>query len=452
MTVSRPPCSRSRRLGAAVPALLLAACTVTPGEGAFDGTGSGGPAPSGGIDPGDTTSAPEPPGGNKLDIGGGSGFDPSQCVDGDFDFIWIAASGRDQLTKIHTEDAVQLARYVSGPGETPDPSRTSVNLEGDVAVANRREGGVSKFAASLDRCIDRNGDGIIQTSTGPDDVFDWGDDECMLWNYPLPGMFWANARGGPRALAWDGNAMPLPEGGCVHEPRLWVGWLDLDDPTIGVVVRLDGETGQELDRITIPDWEGFFGHGPYGGAVDRFGGFWTVDTGSGLAHIDPDTLEVRRWYSDLDATFYGIAVDKLGTVWLAGHGGSLYSFDPVSETFDIAAFMGDHGGGVRLRGLAVDREQQVWVASNLPCGLVQYDIASGTVVDAAIELPGCEQPVGISIDEDGFVWVVDQSGNRAYKVDPVSYDNVTVEELGGPYTYSDMTGGGLRLVTDPPEG
>lgn len=391
---------------------------------------------------------------DKVDLpDGGPGFDPSACVEGDFDYIWIANSGWDQLSKIHTRDAVELARYTSGPGETPDPSRTSVNLEGDVAVANRREGGVSKFAASLDRCIDRNNNGTIETSQGPDDVLPWGEDECMLWNYPLPGMFWEGATGGPRALAWDANAQPTPDGGCWHEPRLWVGWLSLQDPTVGVIVRLDGATGEELDRLELPDWQGFFGHGPYGGAVDDRGGFWAVDTGSGLAHIDADTLEVRRWYSDLDATFYGIAIDDNGKVWLAGHGGSLYTFDPSSETFEIAAFMGDYpGGSTRLRGLAIDRERQVWVAANNPCQLVQFDIDSDSVVNHAIPLPGCGQPVGISIDNEGMVWVVDQDGDRAYRVDPTTYETVTVENLVGPYTYSDMTGGGLRLVADPPVG
>ena len=114
--------------------------------------------------------------------------------------------------------------------------------------------------------------------------------------------------------------------------------------------------------------------------------------------------------------------------------------------------MSEHGGGARLRGLAIDREDQVWIASNLPCGLVQFDIESGEVVDAAIELPDCDEPVGISIDDDGFVWVVDQQSDRAYRVDPSSYEIVTVDTLVGPYTYSDMTGGGLRLVVDPPVG
>ncbi|MBL8943317.1 MAG: hypothetical protein JNK45_09230 [Myxococcales bacterium] len=58
----------------------------------------------------------------------------------------------------------------------------------------------------------------------------------------------------------------------------------------------------------------------------------------------------------------------------------------------------------------------------------------------------------MSIDVDGFVWVPDQGANLAYKVDPGNYSTTTTPGLVQPYTYSDMTGAGLGLVTNPPAG
>ncbi len=49
---------------------------------------------------------------------------------------------------------------------------------------------------------------------------------------------------------------------------------------------------------------------------------------------------------------------------------------------------------------------------------VEVDVASDTVLDNAIALPGCDDPVGVSIDPEGFVWVVDRGANQAYKVEP----------------------------------
>jgi hypothetical protein len=52
----------------------------------------------------------------------------------------------------------------------------------------------------------------------------------------------------------------------------------------------------------------------------------------------------------------------------------------------------------------------------------------------------------VSIDNEGYVWVVDK-GNRAFKVHPETYEvEITFMDLVNPYTYSDMTGQGLQLV------
>jgi hypothetical protein len=53
--------------------------------------------------------------------------------------------------------------------------------------------------------------------------------------------------------------------------------------------------------------------------------------------------------------------------------------------------------------------------------------------------------------EEGYVSVVDQTANQAFKVHPDTYQiALTATGLTGPYTYSDMTGAGLDLVTNPP--
>ena len=67
-------------------------------------------------------------------------------------------------------------------------------------------------------------------------------------------------------------------------------------------------------------------------------------------------------------------------------------------------------------------------------------------------LDGCVEPVGVSIDAEEFVWVVDRGANRAYKVHPQDYTATVVTGLVTPYTYSDMTGAGLGLVVNPPAG
>src|SRR5690606_30014087 len=132
---------------------------------------------------------------------------------------------------------LERARYRTGPNGSSDPSRTSVNLRGDVAVANR-SGSVVKIATRTADCDDRNNNGNIETSQGPNDVLPWFEDECVLWFYDVPFVH-NNHTGGPRAIAWDNGADPLNR--CDPGPaRVWVGWRD--QPSTDVVIhRIDAD-------------------------------------------------------------------------------------------------------------------------------------------------------------------------------------------------------------------
>ncbi len=360
---------------------------------------------------------------------------------GDLEFsnIWIANTPEGTVSKIDTQSGMEVGRYYTGAAVDSDPSRTSVNLLGDVAVVNRAGGTVVKIAAVEDRCVDANGDGVIQTSTGPADVLAWGTDECVLWETVL--------HTGARAAAWDSGNDPdnVDDNGCMLvDPQLWVSALDGSNTVH--VWRLDGESGAMLDETTLPEWTGGWG-GIYGGAVDRERGFWGVGKDNTvLVHVDAQTVQLEVHDAVGYERFYGIAMDADGTPWIAAEfDDRLLHFDK-----DTAQFI-DHGttGHGSLRGLAVDAEGNAWIAANSPCDLVRFDAGAGSFENIA--LSECGTPVGVSIDVEGFIWVVDQGSDRAYKVDPVTRTvSDTVQGLAGPYTYSDMTGAGLSLVTNPP--
>jgi len=292
----------------------------------------------------------------------------------------------------------------------------------------------------IDNCPDRNGNGVKDTSNGPGNVLAWGEDECMIWNQPLP----ASGSSGPRPVAWEGGKDPQDPCGVDPNPRVWVGWYDYAANT-GYFRRLDGATGATLDEVSVPNWSGE-NWGPYGGAADADGDFWVTGWGyNGPAvEIDAETLQVSYHANPTgNSWFYGMALDANSQVWVGGCDGNVYNWDGSWHN------LGSAGGC--LRGVQVDREGRAWIAGNSSCRLVEVDTATKTIVNSNIALPGCGTPVGISIDVDGFVWVVDQTSNSAYKVNPDTYQiELSVPGLVGPYTYSDMTGAGLDLVTNPP--
>jgi len=363
----------------------------------------------------------------------------------DFSIIWIANSPNGTVSKIDTKTAVEIARYRTGPG-SPDPSRTSVNLEGDVAVSNR-QGSVTKIAAELDDCVDADGDGMITTSQGPTDVLDWGEDECVLWHHDAGfDETVAGSLGGPRATAWAPGEID-PQTCEYMNADLWFGFRNQPDASV-TIRRLNGADGTVVGEVVVDEWPCNWNHGPYGGAMDANGDFWGLGTAGTIFRIRGEDMSVERWDNPTSHVMYGIALDAEGTPWIAGWSGNLWEFDVATTTWIDHG--GTGGGPARLRGLAIDADGSAWVAGNNPCALVHYDTQSATMVDGSIELPGCAGPVGVSIDVDGMVWVVDKDADKAFKVDPTDNSVVTVEGLIDPYTYSDMTGAGLGLVVNPP--
>ncbi len=382
---------------------------------------------------------PNASGGDCPGNGGGSAAD-------DYSLIWIANSPEGTVSKIDTRTGQELARYYSGPSQgQDDPSRTSVNLSGDVAVTNRA-GGIAKIASVPENCVDANGDGTIQTSTGPGDVLAWGTDECVLWYQALPSD--GDNNHGPRPTAWDGGAGQLGSNCNGPAESLWVGWWDAPANS-GEFRRLDGSTGIIEDVVSVPDWNGTgTNYGPYGGAVDGDGNLWAIGLWENLVRIDAETLDVERWVFPDGADPYGIAIDAEGRPWTAGWEGLITRFDPGTGQFDTVAT----SDGRRMRGLQIDRDGVVWIAANSPCGAISVDASSMSILNGNIALPGCIDPVGVSIDVDGSVWLPDREANVAFKLDPVTLTSTITSGLLGPYTYSDMTGAGLGLVTNPPAG
>jgi DNA-binding beta-propeller fold protein YncE len=382
--------------------------------------------------------------GTDGDGDGDTDGDADSDADADTDpgvesYIWIANTAEGTLSKVGTITAVEVARYITGPyGTANDPSRTSVNRHGDVVVTNRNPNLVSrpsltKFAASEEDCIDRNENGIIDTSTGPADVKPWLEDECMLWNTEF------GPPTGGRPTAWDGQEDPdTGLGGHV-----WVATCSWGMGA-NTVYRLDGDTGQILAEGPAP------GGCPYGGAVDGNGDFWYVNnfTSPRVVQVDQTTLMTAEYPMALTSGSYGIAIDADGRIWTDG-GLSVRRFDPD----DLSEVTTPIGAGcpacTMLRGIAVGRAKSagfVWVADSSG-NIVKIDQASGAFVKAI--LVGTPDTIGVAIDFEGYVWAVSQGANSAYKIDPQTETFDTVPIGTGPYTYSDMTGVQLENVVTP---
>ncbi|MBP6629630.1 MAG: hypothetical protein KBG28_21800 [Kofleriaceae bacterium] len=410
-------------------------------------------------------------------------------------YLWIANDGEGTVSKIDTRTGFEVARYPSvthDPARYVDhaagrvinawnadangnayadnrPSRTAVDFYGDVWVANRAHDGAGSSQPSVTKifndpsdCVDRNGNGMIDTSHDVDGdhliqlanplEFYAEADECIALTVAV-----GNAGGIARALAIDAGSDT--EGTGINPGNVWVGMYGQS-----AYYQINGVTGALLQGpVATP------AHNSYGAAIDGSGILYSADACCDrVPHIGRiDTTQNPATFVEIPAPpstagTYGITVDLRGRVWIGAYPyPALHRYDPVAnlwQTFTIAQ------GNVR--GVGIDARGYVWAAAH-PGGNGYAcrawaddptDPAHPTLCWAMNGGGGNSQvPVGIGVDFDGHAWTVNQSSSNASRLsldaagDPVlvaGVPDVDVFPVGRlPYTYSDFTGLGLRIVT-----
>jgi len=364
----------------------------------------------------------------------------------EFSYLWIANTDQGSVSKINTNTMVELARYYSDPVQSgaASPSRTSVSLDGRyMVVSNRDTGSITKIAANEPDCVDKNNDGMIQTSKDKGQLLPFAQEECILWTTKLTIN---NHQWGPRATTFG-----LPEWNidtCAYEnEKVWVGYMI--SPTQAQMARINSYTGEIEAKIDIPDFPLYASYSPYGAAVDPDGNIWTSAVANKAAiRINAKTLEVTRWDSPDANAHYGITIAADGRVWFAnygghgGHGGVSF-FDPKTEQWKVIP--GTTGN--LWRSVAADDKGRIWVSNNggpFGCGLLEIDADSETITNFHT-FAQCGTPVGVGLDSKGKVWMIDYNG-WTWQMDPVTFEKKQLPVANVHYTYSDFTGSGLSGV------
>ncbi len=337
--------------------------------------------------------------------------------------IWVAVSTKGTIVKIDTETGDVLGEYKTAPaGEPTNPSRTTVDKNGSVWVANRDGHSVTRVCTPESGLwVDRNGNGICDTSTGLGDIRNWtgsdattADDECII-NYVLV------SSSGTRHVSVDENN------------NVWVSGIS------GRIFNLiDGDTG------VIIRTEGPFSAGGYGGLIDENNVIWSESSGQLLRW---DTVNGTVNYL---GSGYGLTIDSNGNVWDTSYGGGT-----ISKYAPDGSLLGKYSQGFTwAQGCVADENDDIWVAHSLNGASIGHLKNDGTYV-GSVSVP--QGPTGVAVDAKGFIWATCYYGRVAVKIDPnagpIGSDGVThvgtvvdtTDDLGGNlYNYSDMTGSTLQ--------
>ena len=386
-------------------------------------------------------------------------------------FVWVACSARGTVVRIDANTGEVLGEYWSAPDNMGrNPSRTTVDRDGNVWVGNRDETGWYGPGGSITRiglviggtrgsllvtniggntvtnfvedaggeylkppfkyctAIDRNHDGYIHTSAGLGRVLGWSN---VLTNgaettpyYDSPGT---RSNGGTLF-----RGVETADDECIINYTRVAGTavrtiaVDANNDvwTLGhndaAIQKVEGATGLPL----LPTgWAGALG---YGGLIDPHGVLWSACNPSVL-RFDPAILATNTSYSgeivDSGAS-YGIGIDPLtGQIWFSRYSDSGDTTPSVARLAPDGAAIGNYCQGnnnLKSRGVAVDDQGNVWVAHGNEGvnGSVAHLRTDGTYVGSVYLACNTFNSTGVAVDANGKVWVSNCGSHTMMRIDP----------------------------------
>lgn len=348
-------------------------------------------------------------------------------------YIWITHYNDGTVSKMDLRSGECIARYRVGlwGTSTDHPSRTAVDGNGNVYIANRAfasTGSVTKIAGDPRFCEDREGDTIVTTSSSCDDVLALDTDDCVLWTKPLP----------EAGICSQGslNAVVIDFGGPDHrEGYPWVGSI-----CNNTFYMFDPDTGNVLDtvEIDIP---------PFGVVLDSKGWAWSTCYGcaDGALQAFHTQTKVKQTVVTKPAGVcgpgwgYGIAVDLENRIWVGSwhdSEGKPCRFDPLTYTW-----FAPPGNDIECAGhlgIAAHPDGTMWSACREDGTVWRFNVDDGE--DRESFDMGCS-PHGVSVDDFGMVWVANNACQRVTRIDPAS-DSVETFATGGQRSlaFSDFSG------------
>lgn len=393
-----------------------------------------------------------------------------------FPVVNISASGRGTMVRIDGSTGQVLGEYATSPdGLMRNPSRTATDAFGNVWVGNRNESGtvrstpkgsVVKIGLCLggtrvdangnpdasglywlgpftyNTCVDRNGDGLIRTSMGLNDVLAW------------PNI--TDGVGGADGIVQDAVDEAIivyqrTSGINTHHVSLdasgnvWVGGFPFVSDDFDL---LDGQTGAVLSTFANPMC------GAYGGSIDSNGVMWST-TGEGgtdllryvIATQTMTCIDLTQFGLNNTGENHGLGIGPDGAVWVTQFDlNQILKFNPDGSI--VPGFPKPTFGDSRDRSVAISPfDGHAWVDGSLGNTVSRLD-ANGNLVKVIDLGPDGQSPRGMSVDSNGMIWTTCTLSHTAKRIDPNGGGDglgavdltVPLGRAASPFNFSQMTG------------
>ena len=369
-----------------------------------------------------------------------------------FPLLWVANAGEDSVSKINTDTDCEVGRYetwfssgIHSAFFGPAPSRTSVDRDGNVFVANRHFDGkpVAILKILQEGGIDRNGNGVIDTSAD-------ANGDCVIQ---------------------PGEMIPLVDtnGNGVLDDE------ELADERVAFVEQIPGTAGQ-LGRSLCIDPQGDVWAGTYNGRS-----YYELDPKDGSVKSGPISTGFTTNYGcfiDSDGILFGASLSTRmvildtntntllaqknhpgGNYGIAGGNGRIYIararapyliYDPNSGLGEpdgnpaTGSFLFSAAGGSgSTLGIGVDGAGDIVRGQTV---ISKHNKTTDAEVWRVTNPSGSGNTRGILADSNNNIWAVNLDRDNVTKFSGSDGQFLNTVPVGeSPYTYSDATGIGAII-------
>ncbi|MDP3035278.1 MAG: hypothetical protein Q8M97_09285, partial [Methanobacteriaceae archaeon] len=333
-------------------------------------------------------------------------------------YIWIPNCNEGSISKVNVKTGQEVARYTTNPASNAEPVRIAVDSQGNCWAANRVTGSLIKIGLYENGIYnDRNHDGIIQTCHDvdrngiitPDEVLNWGSDECVtLETIIIPGkegVFHPGLYSGGYVAYGTGLTSLVLD----NKNNVWLGIGENQ-----TLMYINGSSGEILKSYNVTA----YGHRPNFSVIDKNGILWSG--GSNLLRLDPSTGSIS--VTNIGYNIFDMAYDGDDHIFSYGRPNGWYPntrfsrIDVVNSLVDWTKVL---PGYMNTGSIAVDNNGNMWLSEyyvgwatkNIAFSVYSHD---GVFKSSVISGPS---PFGLCFDSYGKLWIMDLDGEYIHRFD-----------------------------------